>query len=127
LKALVENPSGVRSLADLIKFDDENPTLEKPAGFEDQSGCVLFGITINDISVVVLPIGLSSPKRPMGSTENILLPLRQTMISEARGALILFSKSSTLMQLSYQPLGSRPFHRVCNSFWINSVVFSLDR
>ncbi|KAJ7844914.1 amidase signature enzyme [Mycena olivaceomarginata] len=40
LKALVENPSGVRSLADLIKFDDENPTLEKPAGFEDQSGFI---------------------------------------------------------------------------------------
>ncbi|KAJ7861718.1 amidase signature enzyme [Mycena olivaceomarginata] len=37
LKALVKNPSGVRSLADLIKFDDANPTLEEPAGFEDQS------------------------------------------------------------------------------------------
>ncbi|KAJ7080950.1 amidase signature enzyme [Mycena belliarum] len=35
--ALLKNPSGVRSLADLIKFDDDNPTLEEPAGFEDQS------------------------------------------------------------------------------------------
>ncbi|KAJ6559883.1 amidase signature enzyme [Mycena capillaripes] len=35
--ALLENPSGVRTLADLIKFDDDNPTLEEPAGFEDQS------------------------------------------------------------------------------------------
>ncbi|KAJ7481931.1 amidase signature enzyme [Mycena latifolia] len=35
--ALLKNPSGVRSLADLIKFDDANPELEEPAGFEDQS------------------------------------------------------------------------------------------
>ncbi|KAJ7922254.1 amidase signature enzyme [Mycena leptocephala] len=35
--ALLENPSGVRTLADIIKFDDDNPTLEEPAGFEDQS------------------------------------------------------------------------------------------
>ncbi|KAF8878100.1 amidase signature domain-containing protein [Infundibulicybe gibba] len=36
-QSLLENPSGVRSLADLIKFNDDNPTLEKPTGFEDQS------------------------------------------------------------------------------------------
>ncbi|KAJ7120181.1 amidase signature enzyme [Mycena epipterygia] len=36
-QGLLKNPSGVRSLADLIKFDDANPTLEEPAGFEDQS------------------------------------------------------------------------------------------
>ncbi|CAK5282823.1 unnamed protein product [Mycena citricolor] len=35
--SLLKNPSGVRSLADLIAFDDANPTLEEPAGFEDQS------------------------------------------------------------------------------------------
>ncbi|KAJ7616304.1 amidase signature enzyme [Mycena polygramma] len=37
LEALLENPTGVRSLADLIKFDDDNPTLEEPANFTDQS------------------------------------------------------------------------------------------
>ncbi|KAF7366274.1 Amidase signature enzyme [Mycena sanguinolenta] len=37
LEALLMNPSGVRSLADLIQFDNDNPTLEEPAGFEDQS------------------------------------------------------------------------------------------
>ncbi|KAJ7432102.1 amidase signature enzyme [Mycena galericulata] len=37
LQALLKNPSGVRSLADVIRFNDENPTLEKPEGFEDQS------------------------------------------------------------------------------------------
>ncbi|KAF8994513.1 amidase signature enzyme [Cyathus striatus] len=31
------NPSGVRSLADLIKFNDANPTLEEPTNFTDQS------------------------------------------------------------------------------------------
>ncbi|KAJ7177615.1 amidase signature enzyme [Mycena filopes] len=35
-EALLENPSGVRSLADLIKFDDDNPELEEPTGFKDQ-------------------------------------------------------------------------------------------
>ncbi|KAF8630745.1 hypothetical protein AX17_005340, partial [Amanita inopinata Kibby_2008] len=35
--SLISNPSGVRSLADLIKFNDDNPELEKTAGFDDQS------------------------------------------------------------------------------------------
>jgi len=34
---LISNPSGVRTLADLIKFNDANPTLEEPQGFSDQS------------------------------------------------------------------------------------------
>ncbi|KAF7320959.1 Amidase domain-containing protein [Mycena chlorophos] len=36
-QSLLKNPSGVESLADLIEFDNANPTLEEPAGFEDQS------------------------------------------------------------------------------------------
>src|ERR1700733_12300152 len=36
-EALLENPSGVRSLAELIAFNNANPTLEEPAGFQDQS------------------------------------------------------------------------------------------
>ena len=36
-EALLENPSGVRSLAELIAFDNANPTLEEPPGFQDQS------------------------------------------------------------------------------------------
>ncbi|KAJ7837915.1 amidase signature enzyme [Mycena leptocephala] len=39
-EALLKNPSGVRSLADLIKFNDAYPELEEPAGFEDQSGLI---------------------------------------------------------------------------------------
>jgi len=35
--SLVTNPSGVASLADLIMFDDNNPTLEEPSGYTDQS------------------------------------------------------------------------------------------
>jgi len=34
--SLKSNPSGVRSLADLIKFNDANPALEEPSRFEDQ-------------------------------------------------------------------------------------------
>ncbi|KAF8233327.1 amidase signature enzyme [Tricholoma matsutake] len=34
---LRDNPSGVKSLAGLIKFDDEHPDLEGPKGCEDQS------------------------------------------------------------------------------------------
>ncbi|KAJ7130419.1 amidase signature enzyme [Mycena epipterygia] len=40
-EALLHNPSGVRSVADLIKFNDENPELEEPAGYEDQSTLML--------------------------------------------------------------------------------------
>lgn len=36
-ESLVDNPSGVRSLAGLIKFNDDNPNLEKPPQLEDQS------------------------------------------------------------------------------------------
>ncbi|KII91546.1 hypothetical protein PLICRDRAFT_135820 [Plicaturopsis crispa FD-325 SS-3] len=35
--ALIQNPTGVRSLADLIEFNDANKAEEEPAGFEDQS------------------------------------------------------------------------------------------
>jgi amidase len=35
--SLVANPSGVASLADLIAFDSNNPTLEEPSGYTDQS------------------------------------------------------------------------------------------
>ncbi|KAF9484242.1 amidase signature enzyme [Pholiota conissans] len=37
LAVLKESPTGVRSLADIIKFNDENRNLEQPAGFEGQS------------------------------------------------------------------------------------------
>ncbi|KAF9078324.1 amidase signature enzyme [Rhodocollybia butyracea] len=35
--ALIENPSGVRNLAELIAFDNANPELEEPTNFTDQS------------------------------------------------------------------------------------------
>ena len=41
-EALIENPSGVRSLADLIAFNDANPELEEPTNFTDQSEFVIF-------------------------------------------------------------------------------------
>ncbi|KAG6867533.1 hypothetical protein C0993_001583 [Termitomyces sp. T159_Od127] len=37
LSNLISNPSGVRTMADLIKFNDDHPDLEEPEGFEDQS------------------------------------------------------------------------------------------
>ena len=36
-QGLVETPMGVRSILDVIKFNNANPQLEKPKGFEDQS------------------------------------------------------------------------------------------
>ncbi|KAJ7628830.1 amidase signature enzyme [Roridomyces roridus] len=39
-QALLENPSGVRSVADLIRFNDDHPELEKPEGFEDQTSLI---------------------------------------------------------------------------------------
>ncbi|KAJ7624043.1 amidase signature enzyme [Mycena polygramma] len=38
--ALLENPSGVRSIADPIKFNEDNPTLEMPANYTDQSDLI---------------------------------------------------------------------------------------
>ena len=36
-EALLSNPSGVRNLAEVIAFNNANPALEEPAGFQDQS------------------------------------------------------------------------------------------
>ena len=41
-ESLLENPSGVSSLGDLIAFNDANPDLEQPKGFESQSVCVYY-------------------------------------------------------------------------------------
>ncbi|KAG7451518.1 amidase signature enzyme [Guyanagaster necrorhizus] len=38
---LIKNPSGVRSLADLIKFNNDHPDLEEPVNYTDQSTQVL--------------------------------------------------------------------------------------
>ena len=35
--ALLENPSGVCNLAELIAFDNDHSALEEPVGFQDQS------------------------------------------------------------------------------------------
>ncbi|ESK92746.1 glutamyl-trna amidotransferase subunit a [Moniliophthora roreri MCA 2997] len=45
-QALVENPSGVRSLADLIAFNDANPELEEPVNFTDQSELIAAEATV---------------------------------------------------------------------------------
>lgn len=37
LEGLISIPSGVRSLADLIAFDNANPSLEEPVNFTSQS------------------------------------------------------------------------------------------
>ncbi|KAJ8517705.1 hypothetical protein ONZ45_g5131 [Pleurotus djamor] len=39
-EGLIANPSGVRSLADLIAFDDAHPELEEPPQFTDQSDLI---------------------------------------------------------------------------------------
>ncbi|KAE9391076.1 amidase signature enzyme [Gymnopus androsaceus JB14] len=40
LASLTENPSGVRNVSDLIKFNEDHPELEMPQGQEDQSGLI---------------------------------------------------------------------------------------
>lgn len=37
--SLIENPSGVCTLADLIAFNNKYPALERPVNFTDQSLC----------------------------------------------------------------------------------------
>ena len=44
-ESLIKNPSGVRSLADLIKFNVDNPELETPPQFESQSVFVSFTLS----------------------------------------------------------------------------------
>ncbi|KAJ6472347.1 amidase signature enzyme [Mycena vitilis] len=39
-EALIESPSGVRSIADLIKFNEDNPALEMPMNYTGQSGLI---------------------------------------------------------------------------------------
>ena len=43
-ESLVENPTGVRSLADLIAYNDNNKHLEQPTGMENQDRYVLIAL-----------------------------------------------------------------------------------
>ena len=60
--SLLENPSGVRSLADLIAFDDANPELEEPPRFEDQSEFVIFNSKL-DLQLIQSYVGSSNHKQ----------------------------------------------------------------
>lgn len=51
---MVENPSGVRSLADLIAFNDNNKELEEPEGYEDQGRFVCSFYFARVITIFVL-------------------------------------------------------------------------
>ncbi|THU80906.1 hypothetical protein K435DRAFT_972565, partial [Dendrothele bispora CBS 962.96] len=44
-ESLIANPSGVRSLADLIAFNDANPELEEPTNFTDRSELIESEVT----------------------------------------------------------------------------------
>ncbi|KAF9440277.1 amidase signature enzyme [Macrolepiota fuliginosa MF-IS2] len=67
-ESLLSNPSGVRSLADLIKFNDANPDLEKPLHFEDQSELIASEATngFDDAFFAALAID-----KDLGSTRGI--------------------------------------------------------
>ena len=54
LAALLDNPSGVRTLADLIAFNDDNPTLEKPTNFTDQSQFVVLSSKVPHVVYVFI-------------------------------------------------------------------------
>lgn len=55
-ESLIANPSGVRSLADLIKFNEDNPELETPSQFQSQSMFVYFILAISCQTNLSLPV-----------------------------------------------------------------------
>ncbi|KAJ7203382.1 amidase signature enzyme [Mycena pura] len=70
---LLENPSGVRSLADLIKFNDDNKELEEPEGYAEQPTFLASEATsVDDAYFKAL-----ASNRDLGSTRGIDAVLRQ--------------------------------------------------
>ncbi|KAI0923070.1 hypothetical protein AcW1_002450 [Taiwanofungus camphoratus] len=67
-EALLENPSGVRSLAELIQFDNDNPALEEPPRYEDQSTLIASEATTGFNSTYY---GALAFDKEMGATQGI--------------------------------------------------------
>ncbi|KAG6875281.1 hypothetical protein C0992_004471 [Termitomyces sp. T32_za158] len=74
LSSLVSIPSGVRNMADLIKFNDNNPDLEKPEGFEDQSILIRSEATQGHDSVFSTALAAN---RDLGATRGIDAALQE--------------------------------------------------
>ncbi|KNZ80737.1 Putative amidase, partial [Termitomyces sp. J132] len=88
LSHLLLNPSGVRTMADLIKFNDDNPDLEKPEGFEDQSILIRSEATTGHDSTFAAALAMN---RDLGGTRGIDAALQKYKLD----ALILPSDGLT--------------------------------
>ncbi|KAG5335744.1 hypothetical protein C0989_000487 [Termitomyces sp. Mn162] len=88
LSHLLSNPSGVRTMADLIKFNDDNPDLEKPEGFEDQSILIRSEATTGHDSTFAAALAMN---RDLGGTRGIDAALQKYNLD----ALILPSDGLT--------------------------------
>ncbi|KAJ6582214.1 amidase signature enzyme [Mycena capillaripes] len=73
--ALLKNPTGVKSLSDLIAFNDANPTLEEPTGHEDQSLLILAETELGGMDATYF--AALAAERDMGSTRGIDFVLKQ--------------------------------------------------
>ncbi|CCL98730.1 uncharacterized protein FIBRA_00735 [Fibroporia radiculosa] len=66
--ALLENPSGVRSLAELIQFNNDNPSLEEPPRYTDQSILIASEATSGFNSTYYAALAFD---KEMGATQGI--------------------------------------------------------
>ncbi|KAG6871798.1 hypothetical protein C0995_016438 [Termitomyces sp. Mi166 len=100
LSNLLSNPSGVKTLADLIKFNDDHPDLEKPEGFEDQSILIRSEATEGYNSTFVAALAAN---RDLGATRGIDAALQEHNLD----ALVLPSDGLTSTPPDYElvPLG----------------------
>ncbi|KAG6856088.1 hypothetical protein H0H87_007528 [Tephrocybe sp. NHM501043] len=74
LSRLTANPSGVRNMADLIKFNNDNAVLEKPEGFEDQSILIRSEATVGHDATFFAALAAN---RDLGATRGINAALQE--------------------------------------------------
>ncbi|KAI0077607.1 amidase signature enzyme [Panus rudis PR-1116 ss-1] len=112
---LKSNPSGVRSLADLIKFNDDHPDLEEPPRFEDQSELIESEATNGMNSTYFAALAFD---KDLGATRGIDAALKAHNLD----ALVLPAQGFTTVPAA---IAGYPIITVPLSFYPNNVTIQL--
>ncbi|EMD38861.1 hypothetical protein CERSUDRAFT_112583 [Gelatoporia subvermispora B] len=113
--ALLANPSGVRTLAELIQFNNDNPALEEPPRFEDQSTLIEAQSTNGMNSTYFQALAMD---KELGATNGIDAALQQNNLD----ALILPAAGLTTVPAA---IAGYPIITVPLGFYPDNVTVGL--
>ncbi|CAL1709306.1 unnamed protein product [Somion occarium] len=113
--ALLKNPSGVRSLAQLIQFNDDNLALEEPPRFEDQSQLIESEATTGMNSTCFAALAFD---KDLGATRGIDAALKAHQLD----ALVLPAQGFTTVPAA---IAGYPIVTVPLGFYPSNVTIAL--